>query len=89
MTTNNQIVTTTSHALRMSCCNPCLLDQELPANHCTQVEKLHPVKEDLMILMKKNRLPIHLYQDFLSWGARASLSEYDFKDSSIYKTTVD
>jgi hypothetical protein len=66
-----------------------LLDQELPANHCTQVEKLHPVEDDLMILMKKNHLPIHLYQDFLSWGARASLSEYDFKASSIYKTTLD
>ena len=65
-----------------------LLDQELPANHRTQVEKLHPVEEDLMILMKKNRLPIHLYQDFLSWGARASSSEYDFKDSPIYKTTL-
>lgn len=39
-----------------------LMDQELPANHRTQVEKLHPVEEDLMILMKKNRLPIQVRQ---------------------------
>ena len=37
-----------------------LIHNELPIHHCTQVQKLHPVEEDLMIVMKKHNLPIHL-----------------------------
>ena len=40
-----------------------LIDNELPIHHRTQVQKLHPVEEDLMIVMKKHNLPIHLYKD--------------------------
>ena len=66
-----------------------LIDNELPIHHQTQVQKLHPVEEDLMILMKKHNLPIHLYKDLLALVERAAGSEYDFLSSPIYQTTLD
>ena len=63
---------------------------ELPIHHCTQVQKLHPVEEeDLIIVMKKHNLPIHLYKDLLALAERAAGSEYDFVSSPIYQTTLD
>ena len=61
-----------------------LINNELPIHHCTQVQKLHPVEEDLMILMKKHNLPIHLYKDLLALVERATGSEYDFLSSPIF-----
>ena len=66
-----------------------LIDNEIPIHHWTQVQKLHPVEEDLMILMKKHILPIHLYKDLLALAERAAISEYDFVSSPIYQTTLD
>ena len=66
-----------------------LIDNELPIHHCTQVQKLHPVEEDLMIVMKKHSLPIHLYKDLLALAERAAASGYDFLSSPIYQTTLD
>ena len=66
-----------------------LIDNELPIHHCTQVQKLHPVEEDLMIVMKKHNLPIHLYKDLLALAERAAASGYDFSSSPIYQTTLD
>ena len=66
-----------------------LIDNNLPIHHHTQVQKLHPVEEDLMILMKKHNLPIHLYKDLLALVERATGSEYDFLCSPIYQTTLD
>ena len=66
-----------------------LIDNELPIHHHTQVQKLHPVEEDLMTLMKKHNLPIHLYKDLLALAERATSSEYDFASSPIYQTTLD
>ena len=66
-----------------------LIDNELPIHHRTQVQKLHPVEEDLMIVMKKHNLPIHLYKDLLALAERAAASEYDFLSSPIYQTTLD
>jgi len=66
-----------------------LMDNEIPASYQAQVNKLHPVEEDLMILMKRNGLPIHAYKDILSWASRASSSDYDFESCPIYKTTLD
>ena len=61
----------------------------IPIHHHTQVQKLHPVEEDLMIFMKKHNLPIHLYKDLLALAERAAGSEYDFLSSPIYQTTLD
>ena len=66
-----------------------LIDNELPIHHRTQVQKLHPVEEDLMIVMKKHNLPIHLYKDLLALVERATASGYDFLSSPIYQTTLD
>ena len=66
-----------------------LIDNKLPIHHCTQVQKLHPVEEDLMIVMKKHNLPIHLYKDLLALVERATASGYDFLSSPIYETTLD
>ena len=66
-----------------------LVNNQLPIHHCTQVQKLHPVEEDLMIIMKKHNLPIHLYKDLLALAERASGSEYVFLSSPIYQTTLD
>ena len=66
-----------------------LINNELPIHHCTQVQKLHPVEEDLMIVMKKHNLPIHLYKDLLALAERATASGYDFSSSPIYQTTLD
>ena len=66
-----------------------LIDNELPIHHRTQVQKLHPVEEDLMIVMKKHNLPIHLYKDLLALAERAAASGYDFSSSPIYQTTLD
>ena len=66
-----------------------LIDNEFPIHHQTQVQNLHPVEEDLMILMKKHNLPIHLYKDLLALVERAASSEYDFVTSPIYQTTLD
>ena len=66
-----------------------LIGNELPIHHHTQVQKLHPVEEDLMILMKKHNLPIYLYKDLLALVERAAGSEYDFLSSPIYQTTLD
>ena len=66
-----------------------LIDNELPIHHCTQVQKLHPVEEDLMIVMKKHNLPIHLYKDLLALAERATASGYDFLSSPIYQTILD
>ena len=66
-----------------------LIDNELPIHHRTQVQKLHPVEEDLMIVMKKHNLPIHLYKDLLALVERAAASGYDFLSSPIYQTTLD
>ena len=66
-----------------------LINNEIPIHHQTQVQKLHPVEEDLMILIKKHNLPIHLYKDFLALAEQATSSEYDFASSPIYQTTLD
>ena len=66
-----------------------LIDNELSIHHRTQVQKLHPVEEDLMIVMKKHNLPIHLYKDLLALVERAAASGYDFLSSPIYQTTLD
>ena len=66
-----------------------LIDNGLPIHHHTQVQKLHPVEEDLMIVMKKHNLPIHLYKDLLALAERAAASGYDFLSSPIYQTTLD
>ena len=67
-----------------------LINNEFPIHHHTQVQKLHPVEEDLMILMKKHNLPaINLYKDLLALAERAAGSEYDFLSSPIYQTTLD
>ena len=66
-----------------------LIDNELPIHYRTQVQMLHPVEEDLMIVMKKHNLPIHLYKDLLALVERATSSEYDFASSPIYQTTLD
>ena len=66
-----------------------LIDNELPIHHRTQVQKLHPVEEDLMIVMKKHNLPIHLYKDLLALAERAAASGYEFLSSPIYQTTLD
>ena len=47
------------------------------------------MEEDLMIVMKKHNLPIHLYKDLLALAERAIASEYDFLSSPIYQTTLD
>ena len=65
------------------------INNELPIHHRTQVQKLHPVEEDLMIVMKKHNLPIHLYKDLLALAERAAVSGYDFLSSPIYQTTLD
>ena len=49
-----------------------LINNELPIHHHTQVQKLHPLEEDLMIVMKKYSLPIHLYKDLLALAERAT-----------------
>ena len=66
-----------------------LINNELPIHHHTQVQKLRPVEEDLMIVMKKHNLPIHLYKDLLALVERATASGYDFLSSPIYQTTLD
>ena len=66
-----------------------LINNKLPIHHRTQVQKLHPVEEDLMIVMKKHNLPIHLHKDLLALAERAAASGYDFLSSPIYQTTLD
>ena len=51
-----------------------LIDNELPIHQRTQVQKLHPVEEDLMIVMKKHNLPIYPYKDLLALAERATAS---------------
>ena len=57
-----------------------LINNELPIHHCTQVQKLHPVEEYLMIVMKKHNLPFHLNKDLLALAERAAASGYDFSE---------
>jgi hypothetical protein len=61
---------------------------EITSRHKKQIDKLHPVEEELLILMRKNLLPIKLYRRLMAWAKMASTSNYDF-NSPTYKTVLD
>jgi hypothetical protein len=65
-----------------------LMDEQIPPCYKSQIDKLHPTEEELIIIMRKNHLPIKLYKVLLDWAHRASKSNYEF-DSPTYKTALD
>jgi hypothetical protein len=65
-----------------------LSENELPPVFKSQIDKLHPAEEELVIIMRKNNLPIPLYKELMDWAHRVSSSNYDFS-SPTYKTALD
>jgi hypothetical protein len=45
-----------------------LMDEQIPPRYKSQIEKLHPTEEELIIIMRKNNLPIKLYKVLLDWA---------------------
>jgi hypothetical protein len=65
-----------------------LMDEQIPPRYKSQIEKLHPAEEELIIIMRKNHLSIKLYKVLLDWAHRATNSNYEF-DSLTYQTVLD
>jgi Plavaka transposase len=65
-----------------------LLENELPPVFKSQIDKLHPAEEELVIIMRKNNLPISLYKELIDWAHQVSSSNYKFS-SPTYKTALD
>ena len=65
-----------------------LMDEQIPPRYKSQIEKLHPTEEELIIIMRKHHLPIKLYKVLLDWAHRASKSNYEF-NSPTYQTALD
>ena len=65
-----------------------LLENELPPVFKSQIAKLHPAEEELVIILRKNNLPISLYKELIDWAHRASSSNYEFS-SPTYMTALD
>jgi hypothetical protein len=65
-----------------------LSENELPPLFKSQIAKLHPAEEELVIILRKNNLPISLYKELIDWAHRVSSSNYEFS-SPTYKTALD
>jgi Plavaka transposase len=64
-----------------------LSDELIPLQYKSQIDKLHPVEEELMIIMRQYNLPIRLYDSLLHWAHRASESNYHFS-CPTYQTVL-
>jgi hypothetical protein len=64
------------------------MHEVLPARYQEQIKKLHPVKEELLIIMRKNHMSIKLFKKLMAWAKRARTSKYDF-NYPTYHTVLD
>ena len=60
----------------------------LPSRYQQQIKKLHPVEEELLIIMRKNHMSIKLFKKLMAWAKRARTSKYDF-NFPTYQTVLD
>jgi len=63
--------------------------QQLPEKYEKAAEKLHPLEEDLCVLMRENHLHSDMFRTIMDFAKRAKDSDYDFSKRSIYCTTLD
>jgi hypothetical protein len=64
------------------------MHEVLPARYQEQIKKLHPVEEELLIIMRKNHMSIKLFKKLMAWAKRARTSKYDF-NYPTYQTVLD
>jgi len=53
-----------------------IIENGIPPKYKLQAEKVHPVEQDLMCIMKKHHLPKVLFPTILDWHKRASKSDF-------------